>query len=50
VFITEKYFEPAQKNYETNKIVVKHIDNTWILDLLDMIVYEKQTIKDIDIF
>ena len=50
MFITEIYSEPAKKKYETNKTVVKHIDNTWTLDLLDMIVYEKKTIKDKDIF
>ena len=42
MFITENYSEPAKKKYEKNKIVVKHIDNTWTLDLLDMIVYEKK--------
>ena len=25
------------KNYDTNKTEVKYIDNTWSLDLLDMI-------------
>ena len=50
MFITENYSEPGKKKYETNKTVVKHIDNTWTLDLPDMTVYEKKTIKDIDIF
>ena len=43
-FIAENYSEPpTKKKYETNKTVVKHTDNTCILDLLDMIVYEKKT-------
>ena len=44
VFKAEIYSQPpAKKNYETNKTVVKHTDNNCILDLLDMIVYEKKT-------
>ena len=30
---------PPKKNYLTNKTIVKHIDDTWSLDLLDMIDY-----------
>ena len=39
IFIDEIYMKPPKKNYETNKIVNKHIDDTWSLDLLDMIDY-----------
>ena len=38
-FITEIYFRPPKKNYSTNKTIVKHIDDTWSMDLLDMIDY-----------
>ena len=38
-FIDEIYMKPPKKNYETNKIVNKQIDDTWSLDLLDMIDY-----------
>ena len=38
-FIDEIYMNPPKKNYETNKTIVKHIDDTWSLDLLDMIDY-----------
>ena len=38
-FINEIYFRPPKKNYSTNKTIVKHIDDTWSMDLLDMIDY-----------
>ena len=31
-----KYMQNHQENYPTNKIVVKHIDQIWSIDLLDM--------------
>ena len=36
IFINEIYFKPPKKNYPTNKIVVKHVDQIWSIDLLDM--------------
>ena len=36
IFIDEIYAKPPRKNYPTNKIVVKHIDQIWSIDLLDM--------------
>ena len=39
IFIDEIYSNPPKKNYLTNKTIVKHIDDTWSLDLLDMIDY-----------
>ena len=38
-FINEIYFRPPKKNYSTNKTIVKHIDDTWSMDLLDMVDY-----------
>ena len=29
--------KPAKNSYDTNKTVVKHIDNTWSLDMLVVI-------------
>ena len=39
IFINEIYFRAPKKNYETNKTIIKHIDDTWSIDLLDMIDY-----------
>ena len=36
-FIKEIYFKTAMKNNEKNETVVKHIDSTWSLNLVDMI-------------
>ena len=38
-FINEIYSKPPKKNYETNKTLLKSIDETWSADLLDMIDY-----------
>ena len=38
-FINEIYSKPPKKNYSTNKTIVKHIDETWSMDLLDMVEY-----------
>ena len=35
IFIDEIYSKPPKKNYPTNKIVYKGIDDTWSVDLLD---------------
>ena len=35
-FINEIYSRPPNKNYETNKTMIKSIDDTWSSDLLDM--------------
>ena len=39
IFIVEIYSKPPKKNYPTNKIIIKSIDDTWSSDLLDMNVY-----------
>ena len=39
IFIDEIYSRPPNKNYETNKTMIKSIDDTWSSDLLDMIDY-----------
>ena len=36
IFIDEIYAKAPRKNYPTNKIVVKHIDQIWSIDLIDM--------------
>ena len=38
-FINEIYSKPPKKNYSTNKTIVKHIDDTWSMNLLDMVEY-----------
>ena len=35
-FIDEIYSKPPKKNYETNKVVYKHIDDICALNLLQM--------------
>ena len=35
--IQEVYSEPLEKSYETNKTVVKHVNNTCGLEILDLI-------------
>ena len=39
IFRNEIYIKPPEKNYETNKTIVKHVDDCWGIDLLDMIDY-----------
>ena len=36
IFRNEIYSKPPQKNYTTNKTDVYHIDDNWILDILDL--------------
>ena len=36
VFIDEIYSRPLNKNYETNKTMIKSVDDTWSSDFLDM--------------
>ena len=40
IFIDEIYSTPPKKNYPTNKIIHKHIDEIWSIDLADMIDYK----------
>ena len=40
IFIDEVYSTRPKKNYETNKIVYSHLDETWSIDLADMIDYK----------
>ena len=35
-FINENYRKPPLRNFPTNKIMIKSIDNTWSSDLLDL--------------
>ena len=35
-FINEIYSKPPLRNYPTNEIMIKSIDDTWSSDLLDM--------------
>ena len=45
IFIGDNYSKPAKKNYVTNATVIRRIDNTWSLDLLETIVYGIKNIK-----
>ena len=36
IFINEINFKPPKKNYETNRTIIKSIDNSVSSDLLDM--------------
>ena len=36
IFINEIYSKPPHKKKETNKTMIKSIDDTWSSDLLDM--------------
>ena len=36
LFIDEIYSKLPHKNYETNKTMIKSIDDTWSSDLIDM--------------
>ena len=36
IFIDENYSKSPNKNYKTNKTMIKYIDDTWSSDLLDM--------------
>ena len=45
IFIDEIYSSPPKKNYETNTIIYNHIDETWSIDLADMIDYKISNIK-----
>ena len=40
IFIDEIYPKPPRKNYPTNKMIYKHIDEIWSIDLADMIDYK----------
>ena len=40
IFVDEIYSKPPMRNYLTNRIVYKHIDDIWSIDLADMIDYK----------
>ena len=40
IFIDEIYSKPPKKNYPTNKVIYKHVDEIWSMDLADMIDYK----------
>ena len=44
-FIDEIHSKPPIKNYPTNKIIYNHIDETWSIDLADMIDYKPSNNK-----
>ena len=37
IFFDEIYSAPPKKNYATNKILYNHFDETWSIDLADMV-------------
>ena len=45
IFIDEIYSKPPLKNYPTNKKIFNHIDETWSIDLVDMIDYKNSNNK-----
>ena len=45
IYINEIYSKPPRKNYETNKTIIKSIDDTWSSDLLDLNDYAPKNIK-----
>ena len=40
ILIIEIYSKALRKKYETNKIILNHIDETWSIDLADLIDYK----------
>ena len=40
IFIDDIYSKATKKNYPTKKIKYNHIDETWSIDLADMIGYK----------
>ena len=49
-FIGELSSLPPEKNYETNKTMIKSVDDTWSSELLDMNDYGPKKTTVIDIF
>ena len=47
IFFDEIYSKAPKRNYETNIIIINHIDETWSIDLADMIEYKTSKIKGI---
>ena len=45
IFINEIYSKAPRKNYESNKIIYNHIDETWSINLADMIDYKISNTK-----
>ena len=45
IFVDEIYSKPPSRNYPTNKIIYSHIDETWSIDLADMIDYKTSNNK-----
>ena len=45
IFIDEVYSKTSLRKYPTNKIVFNHIDETWSIDLADMIDYKTSNNK-----
>ena len=44
-FIDENYSEPPMQTYPTNKIIYKHKDEIWSIDLVDMNDYKTSNNK-----
>ena len=45
IFIDEIYSKPSVRNCPTNKMIYNHIDETWSIDLADMINYKISNMK-----
>ena len=48
IFINEMYSKPPEKNYNTNKTDVYHIDDIWSLDISKITVLK--IIEEFDMF
>ena len=40
IFIEEIYSKASKRNYPTNRIIYNHVDETWSIDLADMVDYK----------
>ena len=47
IFADEIYSKPPLRNYPSNKIVYKHTDEIWSIDLADMVDYKISNNKGI---
>ena len=45
ILMNELCNKAPRRNYKTNKIIYNHIDETWSIDLADMIDYKISNIK-----
>ena len=49
-FNVEIYSESPHKKYSTNKTIIKYIDETWNMDILDLNDYGLENNRGLDLF